>query len=474
MLEYSESILNNIKFAIPELLVGCSLLIVIALRLVFNEQASKKIFSKLCLALLLTCGVLTFSYSLSNETFSDSLFVFDKTVYFLKTLLIFCSTSVCFILSFPKNYQKINCLAYMLIFGSSLSFMICISANNFLTLLIGVEGVILSNGFLLLLKNKSQKEQSNAIRYLVLNSVASGIFLYGLSLYYADLGSLCFSNLENSRSFLFIIGTIFVLSFLLFEIHAAPFHSWVVGIYENMPMRIVAIFDTIFQFFMFFIFAKIISVFISHQVVFYKPFLYCVSILSMLIGGLMPFVQDNIKKFFAFSSIGHVGFILSVFAVANYSTDFKHSMVYISAYVISSVCFFSSILSLESIKKVSNFSDLKGLIKTVPSAGYCIILSMLSMIGLPPFINFVAKLNILSFLIENRSFGILSVSVAYSILCFIYTVKALRYIFDTTVSFGSARKGGYALFVPIGILVLGIFTLTQIEFSFSNVFSRIN
>ena len=474
MLEYSESILNHIKFAVPELFIGISFVLILVLRLIFNDDISKKIFSKLCLTLYAACGILKFAYSLSDETFSDCLFVFDKTIYFLKTIIMFCATFICFILSLPKYYKKLNCIAFMLTFGISLSLMICISANNFLTLFLGLEGFILSNSFLLFLKDRSQKEHTNSIRYLILNAIASGMFLYGLSLYYADLGSLCFAHLDNTRSFIFVLGTILITSFLLFEIHAAPFHSWIVGVYSNMPLKTLAIFDTIFQFFMLFIFAKIISVFIAHQILFYKPFLYCVSILSMLIGSVTPLVQDNIKKFIAFSSIGHVGFMVSIFAVANYATDFKFPMVYISAYVISSVCFFSSLLSLKSIKNVTYFSDLKGIIRNFPITSYCIILSMLSMIGLPPFINFVAKLNILSFLIENRAWKLLYVSVIYTIMCFVYTVKVLRHIFDTNTDLGTAKKESYLLFIPLGILILGIFVLTHIEFSFSNVFSRIN
>jgi NADH-quinone oxidoreductase subunit N len=319
-------------------------------------------------------------------------------------------------------------------------------------------------------------ERKNATKYLLLSSIATGFFLYGSSLYYSKFGSLCFFYINNSNSLIFIFGTILILGALLFEIHAAPFHSWAIDVYENAPLGVVLFFDTIFQFFMFFIFARMLDIFISKCILFYKPFLIVVSILSMLIGGIMPIKQNSIRKFIAYASVGHIGFILSILATANYAIDFKYSMFYISSYIVASACFFFSIFILNTIQPIKNFSDMKGAISEVPIIGYSILLSMFSMIGLPPFVNFIAKLRVINFLIDNNSWSLLVVSLLYSVLTIIYTVRAARYLFTTSKSKTQKAYEKQKIklaFCPIVILILGVFVSSQIEESFSKIFAHL-
>jgi NADH-quinone oxidoreductase subunit N len=354
----------------------------------------------------------------------------------------------------------------MIIFVVFCSLTLCISANNFLILLLGIEGAILSVWFLLM------RNQGNAMRYLLISSIISGIFLYGSSLYYSEFGSLCFSYISDNKNLVFIIGTILILSALLFEIHAAPFHSWVIDIYEKASTTMVMFFDTVFQFFMFFVFAKMIDIFINKHILFYKPFLYFASILSMLIGGVMPIRQKSINKFIAYSSVGHIGFILSILATTNHAADFKRSIFYIFSYIVSSSCFFFSILVLQKNKSIKEFSDLKGVINNAPIIGYSLILSLFSMIGLPPFINFFAKLKIIGFLISKNAWLLLSVSIFYSILGFLYTAKVARYLFMPDIESNAelTNKKFYSAAIPLVALILGIFISSRVESSFSEIF----
>jgi NADH-quinone oxidoreductase subunit N len=221
-----------------------------------------------------------------------------------------------------------------------------------------------------------------------------------------------------------------IVSALLFKLGAAPFHSWIIDIYETAPYGLVMFFDAIWKLCIFFIFTKFFKLLFGSNHFQIQLFLELISIISMIIGSIMPIFQKSIKKFVAYSSIGHTGFAISVYAISNNLSTLRNAIMYIIAHCIASTCFFATLLEISKHRKIETFDDITGLFKDSPMMGCCMLSSMFALIGIPPFINFITKLQILKAQILHERYVILSVSIMYSVLGILYTVNATTKIFN--------------------------------------------
>jgi NADH-quinone oxidoreductase subunit N len=275
------------------------------------------------------------------------------------------------------------------------------------------------------------KARKCAARFLLTSYAMSAILLYGMSIFYFGSGSLSFPKINFDKSFATTVGTTLVTSALLFKLGLAPFHAWMVDVYEKASTGLVMFFDAIWKFFMVFIFIRFFK-FVLQGGCQLHQFLMPLSILSMLIGTVMPIFQKNIKKFVAYASVGHMGFVTTVFAIADDITATSDALLYIISYSLASICFFITVLYIKKRRILTTFEDLAGLINDAPMLGGSIIVSMFAMIGLPPFISFIAKFKILKLQLLSRNYVLLAVSIIYSILSILYASKCIMNVFSAS------------------------------------------
>jgi NADH-quinone oxidoreductase subunit N len=152
----------------------------------------------------------------------------------------------------------------------------------------------------------------------------------------------------------------------------------------------------------------------------------------MFIGGICPFLERNIKKFMAYSSVGHTGFALIILSTFEKSTEIKHAIIYVFSYFLSSLCLFIGLIGLGKCKNAKYFEELRGAIKICPTYSYTTLCGLLSMVGLPPFIGFLAKLNVFYMLAGNNRYGLIAIISIYTILTGAYTVNVIRHMFMNT------------------------------------------
>lgn len=462
------NLLTELNFAFPDILIT-SLMITLIIYRSFSKTS--KYISKLSFLFASCCLVTILAYKNISNNFNSTLFIYNQGLQSIKSLL-FVFILLIFAIS---NFSKIaSADFYIFIWGFTSSISLCLTSNNFLCLLIGLELYTFSVAFTLL-NNKNEpfeKLKKCAIRFLLLSSVMSSIFIFGCSLLYSQFGSLSFQKILLNRNFESIAGTVLILLYILFKFGLVPFHTWLLDVYEKLSFLTVMFLDTVWKLFLTFIFLKIFSIFIINK--FYDPQLLfeIIAIISMAFGAIIPIFQNNINKFIATSSIGHLGFIFSVFATMkslNQSTDMMCYLVY---YSVSSICFFIGILFINKHQTIRNFSDLAGIINTTPLVGILILLSMFSMIGIPPFGNFIAKLNIFKLFLQSKSYLLLSISAIYSILAILYTAKLSKFFFTKTNNPIFIESSKIKSIIPILVLISFALFYSKVELLFSNIISR--
>ena len=284
----------------------------------------------------------------------------------------------------------------ILILFSTLGMMIMISSKNFLLLYLGLEIQSLSLYVISSFRRENLKSTEAGLKYFILGSLSSGLMLFGISLIYGSTGSINFeqiSSLITSEGFYpgIIAGLVFLISGFAFKASAVPFHMWTPDVYEGSPTPVTAFFATV---------PKIAAVAVLLRVLFdcfgpllesWQQVIILISVLSMLLGSIAAIGQDNIKRLMAYSSIGHIGFVLIGIASGT-DKGLSAVLIYMVLYVIMNIGVFVFILNMErngvavtSINSLNMYNEV--------SKGQTLFLTILlfSLAGIPPLAGFFGK-----------------------------------------------------------------------------------
>lgn len=460
------NLLTELNFAFPDILTAVFMTVLVLYRTFSNNS---KYLPKLSLFFAIYCLLVTLVYRGIPKTFSSSLFIYTEGLQSIKIMLFIFTIIILGVL----NFTKVAINFYIFIWGFVNSINLCLTSNNLLCLFIGLELYTFSLIFILLNnKNESfEKLKKCAIRFILLSSVMSAVFLFGCSLLYSQFGSLSYQKLLLNKNFESITGSVMILLYILFKFGLIPFHTWLLDVYEKSSFLVVMFLDVVWKLFLTFIFFKIFSIFMINKFYDSQLLLEIIAVMSMIFGAIVPIFQNNINKFIATSSIGHLGFIFSVFSIMKSINQSPDIFCYLIYYAISSICFFTGILFINKHQSIKNFSDLSGIINTTPLLGILILLSMFSMIGLPPFGNFLAKLYIFKLLIKSNNYLLLSVSAIYSVLSILYTSKLSRFFFMKTNNRIFIESSKFLYGIPSIVLVFFCWFYPNIKLLVSNIIS---
>ena len=366
----------------------------------------------------------------------DELFLNNSLIQFFKIIIVIGSLTSIII---SKNYfieLKIAKFEVpILLMFSTIGMLIMISSNNLMLMYLAIELQSLSLYVLAAIKRNSLVSAESGVKYFILGALSSGILLYGCSLIYGFTGTTSFEKIFFSLNQLddlnlgIIFGLVFILVGLAFKVSAVPFHMWTPDVYEGSPTSITAFFAIV---------PKIAAVVLIFRFClepfgnFYKEWsqiIIFLSIGSMFVGAIAAIAQNSLKRLLAYSSIGHVGYVLIALAAGN-QESIKAVAIYMFAYMLMNVSIFAIILSLKSSKGfVENIDELSGLSKSNPIIGLSIAAIMLSMAGIPPFIGFFSKFYIFIAAL-NKGLVVLSIlGVLASVISAYYYLRIIKVMY---------------------------------------------
>ena len=472
--------INLILF--PEITLSIAIIVLLLVGLFQRKNSFKNInfLSSLVLILIVILIYLNKELNFANYNY---FFNNSEFIQFFKILVILGSFSTLII---SKNYFiELKLLRFeipILILFSTLGMMVLISSNDLISMYLGIELQSLSLYVVATIKRDSLQSAESGVKYFVLGALSSGILLYGCSLIYGFTGSTNFLEINNALYTFdhlhlgLIFGLVFVLVGLAFKVSAVPFHMWTPDVYEGAPTSITAFFAIV---------PKVAAVALIYRFClepfkdFYSEWsqiIIFLSIASMFLGAIAAISQNNIKRLLAYSSIGHVGYILIGLVAAN-TAGIKGVSIYMSIYVIMNIAIFSILLSLKYNNQfVEKISDFAGLSKHKPLLSLSIAIIMLSMAGIPPFAGFFGKFYIFIAAIKADFILLAVLGVIASVISAFYYLKIIKVMyfddhenlkFQTTFS----KQSIFILTLTIFFISLFIFypsLLTSIGTNISN------
>jgi NADH-quinone oxidoreductase subunit N len=208
---------------------------------------------------------------------------------------------------------------------------------------------------------------------------------------------------------------------------------------------------------------KMLSIPFSSLIELWQPILVLVSAASLLIGSFSAANNIKIKRFLAYSSIAHVGFILNALSTLdNLSVAF--SIFYVIIYIFLSLGIWSALLILEvghlnKTPHIKYLTDLSGFGKTNKTIAAALAILLFSMSGIPPLAGFYSKFFVLVNSLEHSLIGLFVISLFASAVGAFYYLRTLKIIYfdqiNTQIFFNKIEfYNCYIFSIIIGINLL--------------------
>ncbi|MEW5703392.1 MAG: NADH-quinone oxidoreductase subunit NuoN [Pseudomonadota bacterium] len=399
--------------------------------------------------------------SVTNEraTAFGGLYLSDSFSAFMKLLVLF-GTALTLILAHGYNRREgFARFEYaVLVLFAAVGMLMMLSANDLLSLYVGLELQSLSLYVLAAIRRDSVRSSEAGLKYFVLGALASGMLLYGASMIYGFTGATNFDSLaallvdagEKTPSAGVVVGVVFLLAGLAFKVSAVPFHMWTPDVYEGAPTPVTAFFSVAPKIAAIGLLLRVlIGPFegLLHQ---WQQIIVVVSIASMVLGALAAINQTNIKRLMAYSSIGHVGYAL-VGLAAGTEAGVRGVLIYMGIYLFMNVGTFACILCMrQKDHTTEEIGDLAGLSKTNPGMALALAIFMFAMAGIPPLAGFFGKLYVFMAAIDAKLYTLAIVGVLSSVVGAYYYLRIVRVMYFEEPSEGFDRPIGRELALVLG------------------------
>jgi NADH-quinone oxidoreductase subunit N len=424
--------------AYPELfLLGMACAILVADLFVSDDH--RFITYALTQVALAGCFALTFlTANMDPVTTFTGMFVDDLMADVLK-LMVYLGVGVMLVYSRPYLAARglFRGEFFVLVLFATLGMMIMISASHLLTLYLGLELLSLSLYTMVALQRDSATATEAAMKYFVLGALASGMLLYGMSMLYGATGTLSIAELSalvvagGARDLVMVFGLVFIVAGLGFKLGAAPFHMWVPDVYHGAPTAVTLFIGTAPKLAAFaFIMRLLVQGLGAEQLLAeWQDMLVLMAVLSLAIGNVTAIAQTNLKRMLAYSTIGHMGFLL-LGILSGSAIGYGAGMFYVAVYVLMSLGTFGMILLLSRGGfEAENLDDFKGLNQRSPWYAFIMLLLMFSMAGIPPTVGFYAKLAVLQAVVEADFLWLAVVAVLFSLIGAFYYLRLIRLMY---------------------------------------------
>ena len=473
---------NDIMTIIPELflLIMACFILLVDLFIPKNSKILTYIFVQS--ALVIAAFISFLQYDQLTTTAFNNAFILDNLTVIMN-IFICLSSAAAFV--YARGYlSKANIPYsdfYLLGLFSVVGMMVLISANNFISLFLGLELFSLPVYAMVALNRDSVIGAEAAIKYFVIGSLASGMLLYGLSMLYGVTQSLDLNivaekimQTPTSHEMILVLGLVFAVAGITFKIGAVPFHMWVPDVYEGAPTPVVLFIGTGPKIAALGLAFRLLTDGLASLTVDWHNMLVVVAVLSMAVGNLAAIAQTNIKRMLAYSSIAHMGY-MTLGLLTGTPQGYGAALFYVITYSLMTLAAFGLVLIMNnSGYKTSKINDLRGLNSRNPWLALMMLLAMFSLAGVPPIVGFMAKVSVLEALIRVHEVWLAAVALLFAIIGSYYYIRIVKVMYfespvdDQPITY--TRDMQIALSVN-GLILLGLglapgflFTLCQSAF----------
>ena len=345
----------------------------------------------------------------------------------------------------------------------------------FLLLITGAQGMILTgdvfnlfvffeilaiSSYILVGYSGDRNGFEAAVKYLILGSIGSVFILVAIALIYQETGTLNMADIAGKFALVASGKKMMIMLFFVtgMGVEAAifPLNSWLPDAHSSAPSSISAVLSGfVIEVALVVIIKFVYTIFNMTEVL---QYLSLVGVITLLVGEFAAFNQGNIKRVLAYSSIGQIGLILFAMSL-NSEAGLSAGMMQIINHTASKSILFLVAGYMIKMTGSYQFSDYRGIAKKMPVSSFLFVLGVLSLVGVPPFLGFFSKLNIIiSALSSGNVFNTVMVFLILlgTIIESVYFLKILQIFYTGKTDKEGVKEAPFVAVLPIALFALVI------------------
>jgi NADH-quinone oxidoreductase subunit N len=330
--------------------------------------------------------------------------------------------------------------------------MLFVSATNLLVMFVALEVLSLPLYLLTgLARRRRIVSQEGALKYFLLGAFSSAFFLYGLALLYGYAGTVSFNGIREAsllvgkNDVLLYAGLALVGVGLLFKVGAVPFHSWTPDVYQAAPTPVTALMAAGTKVAAFGGLVRVLYVVGGEIVWDWRPAIWVVAILTMVVGAVVAVTQQDVKRMLAYSSVAHAGFILCGVAAAN-NVGLRGALFYLLAYGFTVLGAFGIVtLVRDADGEATHLSKWQGLGRRSPVVASVFAFFLFALAGIPLTSGFTAKFAVFEAAVEGHATPLVIVGVLSSAVAAFFYARVIVLMF-----FQEPAEDGPVVTLPSG------------------------
>lgn len=430
------------------LIFGLIITLFLSLRKRENTPLITTIVVPLTLVFSLVAAIAThFDKSLSLFAGMVSLDPFGQ---FFKVIILITALAAVILSSKSRDLQhepKPEFFVFLL--SLTIGLLVMTSASDLLMIYLAIEMSSLSSYVMAGYLTDDRRSEESGLKYVLYGGVASGIMIFGISLLYGLTGTL---NLVEIREYLMhnatdrlvlFITFIMILAGLGYKMAIAPFHMWSPDVYEGAPMPVTAFlsvaskaggFAVTLRFFIVGFLTIKGEEWEELKSLDWQTLVAWLAAITMTVGNVLALQQSNIKRFLAYSSVAHAGYLLMGVAVQN-NSGIEAVMFYFVAYLLMNMGAFFVATLVANQFNTEDMNDYKGLARQNLYGLFlslCLTVFLFSLTGIPPFAGFVGKWYLFKATLEAKLIWLAVVGALNSVLALFYYVRLVKYMLMDT------------------------------------------
>ncbi len=455
--------------------------------------------------------------TLERQELFTGMLVFDGLGVFLRTLLL------AFLVLFLV-LTKLTHLAdredgqdfFSLVLGATLGMCLMVSANHLMTVFLAIEMASVPSYVLAGLVKGRRRASEAALKYAVYGAGAAGVMLYGISLLAGLLGTAHLPTigdrliagqgaagpgLDSGVLVALALAAIMVLVGLAFKLSAVPFHFWAPDVFEGATAEVGAFLSVASKAAALGLLIRLVaaavpndapthliavdsvraqlvasssvelSTFAPHK--FLSIALAVIAAVTCTFGNIAAYVQTNIKRMLAYSTIAHAGYLIMPAAAAaqvggaGMRDPFAAILIYAAIYLFMNLTAFAIVAFLRNSLGSEEIADYAGLWRRSPWVVVAMVVTLFSLVGIPPLAGFNAKFVALYALVAAGGpwmIALVVVACINTVISLVYYLRVAKVmIIDTptdeaeTSPAVSTAAASYLLVTTLPMIILFLF-----------------
>jgi NADH-quinone oxidoreductase subunit N len=444
----------------PFLVLAVGALVVLLVGLLSGKVARERVVPALTLLTLAgAVGMEIWRFPYAETIVSGALRVDDLAL--VVDLICAVSAAAAVILAFRSEAPRTAGQGefHSLLLFSVLGMAVLVSAQDIITLFIGIE--LLSIPLYILCAAEYRREGSleSGLKYLIIGSVGSATLLYGLAMIYGATGQTGFGGIAQALAGslgtnllgdpLLLTGVALVVVGFAFKASVAPFHQWTPDVYEGAPTSITAFMATATKAAALAVFLRFFDVALISEQTTWAPMLAALATATILVGNVGALGQTSLKRLLGYSGVAQAGYMLAGVVVAT-QLGVSATVLYLVAYLIMNIAAFAVVVAQQAELGHDRISGLAGLGRRSPLLGWAMTLAMLGLAGVPGTVGFIGKFQLIHALVDGGYGWLAIVLVVGAMISLGYYLKVVAAVWmSPAAATAAAAADGPGSLAPI-------------------------